>query len=569
MPDLPANFGSYRVLDRIGSGSSAEVYRARHTGIGGFQRTFAIKAIRPDRVGDRALERRFEGEANVGGKLSHANIVQIIDPGREAGRIYIVKEYVAGPDLAQVLELCATRGISLPVPHAVTILVEVLKGLEYAHNRQVKQGERTVNLQLVHGDLCPAHVILSRQGEVKLTNFGGARAATGDRPGHLDYQAPEQAIGGAPTQQSDLFSAGVVLYEMLTGEHPFRRRTDAHTRAAIHRAAPPPPSQVNPDVPAALDAIVAQALQAAPADRVASATALKESLDRFFVEAGFRFTPSALANFLDQLTDAPVGGGPGVALSERAEDPPTGATDHAETRLRRFPEPPPRQAPPQHQMLSNLEDMAARSRRQAAGDDSTLIRRNPLLDGPEAWGDAPTRLRPAPGATDDELELPDPEIAEPPRPSTPPPVAKPPPPAAKTTAKTTAKPRRPAARSPAPEPTRAPPPSPRRSPLTPLLWLVAGAVVTVMVLAVGVLLGLAAADLRDATRADLELHAPTGAVVLRDGEPLPDASTHALPRAPDGAIDVVLEDGSRTHIRISDGVIQTVRIIPPTDRAPE
>lgn len=302
-------FGKYQILERIATGGMAEIYKARLEGIGGFQRTFAIKRILPHLSQNAEYVAMLVDEAKVAGLLSHANIVQILDLGQVDGVWYIAMEYVHGPDLGAVLRRCRSKGIQLPVPHTVFAAIELLKGLEYAHNRQVMRGGRPVPLNIIHRDVSPPNVLLSMQGEVKLTDFGIARAshkaletATGVIKGRFEYMSPEQASGSKDLdQRSDLFSVGVVLYEMLTGVHPFRGESEFATIDRIRTGRYEPASVVNPGVPFTLETIVDRALRVDRGERYPDATAFKEALDKFFHDAGFIFTHHSLAAYVRGL----------------------------------------------------------------------------------------------------------------------------------------------------------------------------------------------------------------------------------------------------------------------------
>ncbi len=305
---VPRRFGKYQILDRIAVGGMAEIFRARLDGIGGFQRSVAIKRIAPHLSTNHEFVDMLVDEAKVAGLLSHANIVQILDLGNVEQQFYIAMEFVNGRDLRQVLSRCSDKSITLPVPHAVFVLIEMLKGLEYAHNRQVMRGGKPVPLNIVHRDISPGNVLVSFQGEVKLTDFGIAKASvkaletrSGVVKGRFDYMSPEQASGAVVDQRSDLYSAGVLFYEVLTGRHPFRQVGELATLEAVRRGVFVPPSQVNPDVPYSLDLVVEQALRVRPEDRHQTAAAFKESLDRFFHDSGFIFSASTLAAFLRGL----------------------------------------------------------------------------------------------------------------------------------------------------------------------------------------------------------------------------------------------------------------------------
>ncbi len=286
----------------------AEIYKARMEGIGGFNRLFAIKRILPTLSENREYIDLLVDEAKIAGLLSHANIVQILDLGQVNGQYYVAMEYVHGRDLGNVLSRCRERGITLPVPHSVFTLIEVLKGLEYAHNRQITRNGKQLALDIIHRDVTPSNVLVSFQGEIKLTDFGIAKAkvkametVSGVIKGKFDYMAPEQAAGEDIDQRTDIFAAGVLLYEMLCGVHPFRKGGDLQTIEAIREGNYPPPTEVNPDVPYSLEVILDEALARDPDQRFASATTFKDALTRFFHDAGFIFSHSTLAAFLKGL----------------------------------------------------------------------------------------------------------------------------------------------------------------------------------------------------------------------------------------------------------------------------
>ena len=325
-------FGKYQILERIATGGMAEIYKAKLEGIGGFQRTFAIKRILPNLSQNSEYIAMLVDEAKVAGLLSHANIVQILDLGQVDGIWYIAMEYVEGRDLGGVLRRAREKGLTLPVPHTVFVAIELLKGLEYAHGRQVMRGGRPVALNIIHRDVSPPNVLLSFQGEVKLTDFGIARASlkametvSGIVKGRFDYMSPEQAAGSKDLdQRSDLFSVGVVLYEMLTGTHPFRTDNEIGTIERVRTGKYTPVSQINPEVPFTLETVVDRALQVNREDRYPSATAFKEALDKFFHDAGFIFTHATLASYVKGLfpESQPKGRGGRAPKPGRSATPP-------------------------------------------------------------------------------------------------------------------------------------------------------------------------------------------------------------------------------------------------------
>jgi serine/threonine protein kinase len=324
-------FGKYQILERIATGGMAEIYKAKLEGIGGFQRTFAIKRILPNLSQNSEYITMLVDEAKVAGLLSHANIVQILDLGQVDNIWYIAMEYVHGRDLGAVLRRARQKGLCLPVPHTVFVAIELLKGLEYAHQRQVMRGGRPVALNIIHRDVSPPNVLLSFQGEVKLTDFGIARASlkametvAGVVKGRFDYMSPEQAAAAKDLdQRSDLFAVGVVLYEMLTGHHPFRTDSEIGTVEKVRTGAYIPVSQRNGEVPFGLETIVDRALQVDRAERYPNATAFKEALDKFFHDAGFIFTHATLATYVKGLFPEASGKSSAVPQKRRGDDPDT------------------------------------------------------------------------------------------------------------------------------------------------------------------------------------------------------------------------------------------------------
>ena len=374
----------------------AEIYKAKLEGIGGFQRTFAIKRILPNMSQNADYIAMLVDEAKVAGLLSHANIVQILDLGQVDGIWYIAMEYVPGRDLGAMLRRADEKGLCLPVPHSVFVTIELLKGLEYAHQRQVMRGGRPVALNIIHRDVSPPNILISFQGEVKLTDFGIARASlkaaetiAGVVKGQFDYMSPEQAEARRDLdQRSDLFTVGVVLYEMLTGKHPFRVDNEMGTVEKVRSGEYIPISQINPEVPFTLETIVDRALQVNREDRYATATAFKEALDKFFHDAGFIFTHSTLALYVKGLfPDAQMRGSSRPAPGRVSRPPMALGTDPA-TEI--------------DEMNVEVEDPTGLVQRSALGPAPTPVGLGMLPDAfPTDWAndedDAPTVIRKVPG----------------------------------------------------------------------------------------------------------------------------------------------------------------------------
>ncbi len=227
---LPHRFGRYTLFDFIGRGGMAEIYLARVKTDAGASRLAVIKLILPEYADNKTFADQLVFEAKLAARLDQPNIVQVFDLGREAGRLYIAMDYIEGIDLSTLLSQCAKRGLALPGNFATTFVVEVLKGLDHAHRRTDDAGNA---LGIVHRDVSPSNVLVSLEGEVKLCDFGIAHAnravdaqAMGEAlVGKAGYMAPEHARGEAVDARADIFAAGVVLWELLSGKRMYRKGT--------------------------------------------------------------------------------------------------------------------------------------------------------------------------------------------------------------------------------------------------------------------------------------------------------------------------------------------------------
>jgi tRNA A-37 threonylcarbamoyl transferase component Bud32 len=264
-PPVPARIGRYEVIDRIGRGGMAEVFLARAVGPGGIAKRLCIKRMLPDLLlTPRALE-RFTEEARMVLALQHANIVPVFDFGRDGQDLFLAMEWIDGCDLGALL--AAAPGSPLPAPVAGHVAIEVARALAYAH------APATGRAGLLHADVTPRNVLLSRQGEVRLTDFGIARAVGGGmaRAGTPAYMAPEAARGEPVDARADLYCLGLVFAELLSGR---RLRTDNDLAAACLPVRPP----ALEGVPAPFAEVARRLLAAEPAARFASATEVVNAL---------------------------------------------------------------------------------------------------------------------------------------------------------------------------------------------------------------------------------------------------------------------------------------------------
>jgi len=271
--DLPRKLGPYRLVERIGRGGMAEVFLARAFGASGFEKQVAIKTVRPELQGDGALERILIDEARLAAGLSHRNLVGVHDLGVDAGVYYVRMDYLDAGDLGAALAR------ALPGPALALHLVgEIAQALAYLHRATDDQGR---SLGLVHRDVSPQNVLLSRAGEVKLADLGIAKATLAVDPnqsyvrkGKLGYMSPEQVAGVPVTARSDLFSLGVTLYELLVGRTPFQGGSPVQTLERLRAAELPPLERLD----APLAAVLRRMLARRPEDRFESAEDLLEAL---------------------------------------------------------------------------------------------------------------------------------------------------------------------------------------------------------------------------------------------------------------------------------------------------
>jgi eukaryotic-like serine/threonine-protein kinase len=285
---MTGTLSGYRIEALIGKGGMAEVYRAVATAGPRSGQPFAVKRLLPDLAGDPGFVRLFEQEAEVTRRLRHPNIVEVIETGFAGGTPFIVMDYVDGKNLRQILAQCAARAILLPVDFAVYVAHVVSDALAHAHEGRDGQGRP---LGIVHCDVSPSNVFISRLGEIKLGDFGvaltpGAKGPTaGTTFGKIHYLAPEQIRGEAPTARSDIFALGAVFFELLTNASAFPGRDVNEVGQRILRGKLRAPSELRPELPFELDAMVLRCLSPDPADRYASAAA-------FAAEVATRYDPA-------------------------------------------------------------------------------------------------------------------------------------------------------------------------------------------------------------------------------------------------------------------------------------
>jgi len=298
-------FGNYFLLKKIATGGMAELYKAKKSGEKGFEKLLAIKLILPHLASNEEFTSMFVDEAKVAALLNHQNIVQIYDLGRIEDTYCIVMEYVRGRDLRSVISRAIKLRAPIKMEHACLITANVLAGLGYAHRLR----DKGKDLNIVHRDISPQNILISYEGEVKIVDFGIAKAATQSRDtqagvlkGKLAYMSPEQAQGRQLDMRSDIFSAGVVLYELLTGRKLFQGDTDMATLEMVRAARVEPlPSRLSKSFPLELEAILLKALAKEPDKRYQNAADMEGALLDFMRARGYSTSGYSLSGYMYSL----------------------------------------------------------------------------------------------------------------------------------------------------------------------------------------------------------------------------------------------------------------------------
>ena len=329
--------GKYRLIRRIGQGGMAEIFVGQLDGPGGFEKKVVIKRILPHLATTSDFVEMFLQEARLAARLSHPNVVQIFEVGSDGGEFFIAMEYVRGIDLQLLLRASAQLHEKIPVGIALHIIVDVCAGLEAAHSWRDDSGRAS---PIIHRDISPHNILVDIDGHAKLADFGIAKALdqqsqtpTTTIKGKLAYMAPEQAYAneGMPVDHRiDLFSVGIVFYQLLTLNQPFRRENEAQTLYALMNDVPPAPSTVRADIPPEvaddIDRIVANALEKNPLNRFASARVFHDVAAAALAKLKVRPTHTDVAAWLKDCSEK-AQSLPGVKMPSSLSASPTGSED--------------------------------------------------------------------------------------------------------------------------------------------------------------------------------------------------------------------------------------------------
>jgi serine/threonine protein kinase len=288
-------FGQYRLLEKIATGGMAEVWKARMKGVEGFQKTVAIKKILPHMSDNEEFLTMFVDEAKLAAQLSHNNIIHIYDLGKIANSYFIAMEYIDGHDLRSILKKSEETGQPVTIELALFVASKIAQALDYAHR---KRDFDEKELGLVHRDVSPQNFLISYEGDIKLCDFGIAKAASkashtiaGALKGKLQYMSPEQAWGKTIDNRSDIFALAAVLFEMLTRQKLFSGESEMSVLEQVREGRVKPPSSLNDEVSPEIDAIVLKALGKEPENRYQTAGDLARDLDEILYS--YRPTPTS------------------------------------------------------------------------------------------------------------------------------------------------------------------------------------------------------------------------------------------------------------------------------------
>jgi serine/threonine protein kinase len=280
----PRRFGKYHLVQKLAEGGMAEIFLAKHIGAQGFERDVVVKCMHEHFSSSHEFVEMFLDEAKLAARLFHPNLVQITDLGFADDRYFICMEYLPGEDLQRIIDRSRQRAAPIAVSIAAKIILAACEGLEFAHSYQ--EGGKPANL--VHRDVSPSNIIVTYQGQVKVVDFGIAKASSkivhtlpGTVKGKLGYMSPEQAKGEPLDGRSDVFSLGVTFHELLTGQRVFEKDNEVSVLMALLSQPIPLPSSVRPDVSPDLEAIVMRAVEKDRTKRYPSAAALRDDLGRY------------------------------------------------------------------------------------------------------------------------------------------------------------------------------------------------------------------------------------------------------------------------------------------------
>ena len=327
--------GKYRPFRRLAVGGMAEIFLAYARSAHGFEKLVVLKRVLPAHADNREFTRMFLDEARLAATLDHPNIVHVYDIGEHGGNVFFAMEYVHGQSLLKLMRQITTARRWLPLEHALGIIIGTCAGMHYAHEKNGLDGRA---LGIVHRDVSPPNILISYDGSVKVADFGIAKAsiattstAVGTLKGKIPYMSPEQCRSGPLDRRSDIFSIGILLYELTVGRRLFQAESELGIIHKIVNGVVPPPSQLLRGYPEDLERIVYRALQLDPEHRYPTARALQVDLEELAREYKLPTSSVRLAGFMEEMFDEETRRWP-TDLAHAADGKAAAAGQHAPTR---------------------------------------------------------------------------------------------------------------------------------------------------------------------------------------------------------------------------------------------
>jgi serine/threonine protein kinase len=321
--------GRYQVVRHLASGGMAELFIAKQEAMGGFEKPVVLKLLQPRYAENPRVVSMFLDEARLAAKLNHPSIVHLYDVAEDGGLKYIAMEYIHGETVADIVKRGLAVNNYLPLEHAVHIMRQSAAGLAYAHERREPDGHV---LRIVHRDVSPTNILVSYEGQTKIVDFGIARAQdelreeSGSRPGKASYMSPEQVLGAPADYRSDIFSLGIILYELTLCQRLYRGTPEVMMRKIVDEKVTPP-TAINRDYPPTLELIVMKALEKRPEDRYQSAEEMSHDLEDFLEDSGLRSGNRRMSIYMQELfAPGAVPSDSGVAASRAFAEPRTQTT---------------------------------------------------------------------------------------------------------------------------------------------------------------------------------------------------------------------------------------------------
>ncbi|MEC7522103.1 MAG: PEGA domain-containing protein [Myxococcota bacterium] len=304
---MPMRFGKYTLMRKLAVGGMAELFLALQKSVAGFEKLIVVKRVLPHLVKDDSFIEMLLAEARIAATLNHPNVAHIYDVGRVDGQFYIAMEHVHGEDLRSLVRQMKKKGVtSFPLEHALAIVMGCCAGLAYAHEKRDLDGEP---MGIVHRDVSPQNILVTFTGDVKLVDFGIAKAGrggmedtgSGQLKGKVPYMSPEQAQGLDLDKRSDIFSLGIMLFELTTGRRLFRGKNEMETLRKIVEEEYPQPRQLNPNLNPRLEEIILRSLEKDPERRYQTASEMQADLEDYIRSEQLKVSALSLGSWMQDL----------------------------------------------------------------------------------------------------------------------------------------------------------------------------------------------------------------------------------------------------------------------------